>query len=148
MTSRMSDLAERVRQHWLSQQLAASPPDASSGGVPVEYAEFLSLAGSPDGEDAEGFRFWALSEVRPTSEVLRSAGYDADSEPSPSLVFADYLQESWWYCLWVAGPHRGMVSLVLGQGVDPQPPMGTFADFPEAYLTADGRLFPTASEAR
>ena len=34
----------------------------------------------------------------------RKPAYHADA---PSLVFADYLQESWWYGIWLSGERRG-----------------------------------------
>ena len=62
------------------------------------------------------------------------------------MIIADYLQESWWYAIWVAGPFSGHVSLVLGRDGDgnPEPPLGTFVDFLLAYLNDDASLYPPA----
>lgn len=150
-------VAEKVRQHWLSQGLRVSPvkPDDLAElrrlrpeGMPEEYEAFLRIAGLPDAEDGEGFRFWLPSELRATSDVLGEAGYGSDAAEL-SVIVADYLQESWWYGLWVTGPFRGQVSLVLGDegGRDPQPPLGTFVDFLLAYLKDDARLYPPESKS-
>jgi hypothetical protein len=148
-------VAKEVRQHWLSQGLRVSSVEPEElaelrrlrpEGIPEEYEAFLRIAGLPDDEDGAGFRFWLPKEVRATSDVLSEAGHGSDAT-EPSVIIADYLQESWWYGLWLAGPFTGRVSLVLGHedGRDPQPPLGTFVDFLLAYLNDDVRLYPPAS---
>ncbi len=148
----LAAVAERVRRHWLSQGLRVLPitpyelerlRSSRSARIPEEYEDFLRVAGLPDDEDREGFRFWSPIEVRATNDVLHNAGY-ASTAAEPSVIIADYLQESWWFALWVDGPFRGHVSLVLGSGDgrDPQPPLGTFVDFLLAYLGDDERLYP------
>jgi hypothetical protein len=148
-------VAEKVRQHWLSQGLRVSPvkPEelealrrSRPDRIPEDYEAFLRIAGLPEDEDGEGFRFWLPNEVRATHDVLGEARYASDAV-EPSVIIADYLQESWWYALWLAGPFRGHVSLVLGHadGRDPQPPLGTFVDFLLAYLNDEARLYPPAS---
>ena len=145
-------IAEQVREHWLAQGLRVSSIETEAlaevkrsrpEGIPEEYETFLRIAGLPHDEDRNGFRFWLLREVRATADVLGDAGYASDTA-APSVIIADYLQESWWYALWMAGPFMGHVSLVLGHesGKDPQPPLGTFMDFLLAYLSDDGRLYP------
>jgi hypothetical protein len=147
-------VAKEVRQRWLSQGLRPSsvkPEELvalsrlAPEGVPKEYEAFLRIAGLPDDEDAAGFRFWRPTEVRVTSDVLHAAGYAIDAIER-SVIIADYLQESWWYGLWLSGRFAGQVSLVLGQadGKDPQPPLGSFAEFLLAYLGDDVRLYPPA----
>lgn len=153
----VKSLAEQVRQHWLSQGLRTSPltPEdltklrqSHPDGIPEAYETFLRFAGLPSDEDSEGFRFWSPREVRATRDVLGEAGYKIEAEEAAaSVIIADYLQESWWYALWLAGPYRGCVSLVLGRanGQDPQPPLGTFLEFLLAYLHDDGRMYPSES---
>ena len=148
-------VAQRVREHWLSQGLGLCTvePDelAAAGlshpeGIPADYAKFLRIAGLPDREDKEGFRFWLPKELDLTRDVLRRAGYES-AALTPSLIFADYLQESWWYALWLGGPFAGQVSLVLGDARDPQPAVGTLADFLVAYLNDDALIYPPARDA-
>ncbi len=142
----------QVRQHWLDQGLRVLPVAMDEaveawrslpGMPPEEYEVFLRTAGLPADEDAQGFRFWLPRELRSTADVLRSAGYESDATEA-SVIFADYLQESWWYALWMSGPWRGGVSLVLGtrSGKDPQLPLGSLEEFLEAYLKDDERLYP------
>lgn len=145
-------ISKRVREHWLAQGLRVSSVEAEAlaelkrsrpEGIPEAYETFLRTAGLPHDEDGNGFRFWRLREVRATTDVLRDAGYASDAV-EPSVIIADYFQESWWYGLWVAGPFTGHVSIVLGheRGKDPQAPLGTFVDFLRAYLIDDARLYP------
>src|SRR5678816_3920992 len=98
-------MAERVRQHWRAQGLRVSPVNPEQlaelrrlrpKGIPEEYEAFLRIAGLPDDEDREGFRFWLPEEVRATRDVLGEAEYGSDAT-EPSVIIADYLQESWWY---------------------------------------------------
>ena len=154
----MTDIAEvarSVRRRWLSQGLRVVPIEfedlqalrrSSPSGLPEAYEAFLRIAGLPQDEDSEGFRFWPPRQVRMTSDVLAEAGY-ACAQGDRSAVIADYLQESWWYCMWLEGPLRGHVSVVLGdaRGRDPQPPLGTLADFLLAYLNDGAGLYPPAS---
>lgn len=150
-------LAEKVRRHWIHQGLEVRPvsegelremADVSSEGTPDAYDAFLRSVGLPTDQDGAGFRFWSPREVRPTHEVLLDAGCPPTA-PSPSVIVADYLQECWWYALWLAGPFRGQVSLVRGRDDGPLPPLGSFGDFLEAYLDDDARLYPrTASSGQ
>jgi hypothetical protein len=114
-----------------------------SEGIPEEYEAFLRIAGLPDDEDGAGFRFWLPHEVRATSDVLREAVGSA-CHAEHSVIIADYLHESWWYALWLTGPLRGQVSLVLGaaDGKDPRPPLGALVDFLLAYMNDDEHLYP------
>jgi len=147
----VATLAIRVREHWLSHGLGVSPVPSAEltelkrrrpEGIPEAYEEFLLIAGLPAGDDEQGFRFWLPREVAATRDVLEASGYRSNATES-SLIIADYLQESWWYALWLAGPFRGSVSLVLGveNGTDPQPPLGTFNEFLFAYLNDDAILY-------
>jgi hypothetical protein len=144
-------LANEVRQHWLSQGLLVSPVEldelsalqrSQPEGIPEEYLAFFRIAGLPANDDQDGFRFWLPKEVRVTRDVLGEAGYGTDGKDA-SVIIADYLQESFWYALWLTGPFAGCVSLALGSkdGKDPQPPLGTFVEFLLAYLGDDERLY-------
>lgn len=147
----VATVAARVREHWLSHGLLVSPVSSDElaalkrmgpEGIPEAYEVFLRVAGVPNGEDREGFRFWLPREIRATHDVLGEAGYDSNVSEL-SVIIVDYLQESWWYALWLTGPFTGSVSLVLGHedGNDPQAPLGTFVDFLLAYLGDDARLY-------
>ncbi|NTX07346.1 hypothetical protein [Myxococcus sp. CA040A] len=143
----ITNIATQVRQHWLERHLNVQPvamKDVADawrslpGVLPEEYEAFLRIAGLPTDDDSRGFRFWLPEELRATADVLRDAGYGCNATEA-SVIFADYLQQSWWYALWVSGPWKGYVSLVLGlySGNDPQFPLGSLEDFLLAYIKDD-----------
>jgi hypothetical protein len=150
-------VAQAIRKRWLSQGLwvrALKPHELevlrqlSPDGVPADYEAFLRVAGVLESEDRVGIRFWLPKEVRATREVLADAGL-ASNSAWPSVIIADYMEESWWYALWIGGPFRGQVSLALGDSLlgdaevkDPQAPLGTLVDFLLAYMSDDARLYP------
>ena len=109
--------------------------------LPPDYADLLRSGIALD-EDPNGFRFWSLDEIAPTEEVLRRAGYDVYY--NDTIIVADYMQESWWYCLWHRGPFSGHVSLVVGtsEGNDPQPPLGSITQFLSLYVIDSAELYP------
>jgi hypothetical protein len=164
-------VAMEVRQHWLSQGLPLFPVSATQledlhrsflEGLPEEYETFLRVAGlHQDGQ--EMVRFWKPHEIRRSSDVVREADehnarVSRNKEQPPrnphhervfrtldqSLVIADYMQESWWYALWISGPSRGLVSYVGGytDGRDPAPVLGTLVEFLQAFMKDDERLGP------
>lgn len=101
---------------------------------------FLHIAGVPSDDDKDGFLFWGPSLIRPVEDVMRDAQYDWKCAHR-SVIIADYLQECWWYALWLDGPWAGRVSLVLGCADEPAPVFGSLADFLRAYLDGDDRLY-------
>ncbi|NTX40330.1 hypothetical protein HUA78_38470 [Myxococcus sp. CA033] len=143
----ITNIATQVRQHWLERHLNVQPVAMKEvvdawrslpGVLPEEYEAFLRIAGLPTDEDAQGFRFWLPGELRATADVLRDAGYCCNATEA-SVIFVDYFQESWWYALWVSGPWKGYVSLVLGtkSGNDPRFPLGSLEEFLLAYIKDD-----------
>lgn len=147
------DLGARVRERWKSLGVTTSVCDgdclqySAHLSFPLhpilrEYAAFSAVVGCQYNDDAMGFRFWPPAEVRMTRDVLVDAGYQCLSADA-SVVFADFMQESYWYSLWLAGPNAGMVSFTLGSidGDDPQPPFATFHAFLELYLRDDWNMF-------
>ncbi|NTX66804.1 hypothetical protein HUA74_39760 [Myxococcus sp. CA051A] len=143
----ITNIATQVRQHWLERHLNVQPVAMKElvdawrslpGVLPEEYEAFLRIAGLPTDEDAQGFRFWLPGELRATADVLRDAGYGCNATEA-SVIFVDYFQQSWWYALWVSGPWKGYVSLVLGtkSGNDPRFPLGSLEEFLLAYIKDD-----------
>jgi hypothetical protein len=144
--------AQEVRQHWLAQRLrieAVSAEDLNKlrllclDGRWAEYETFLRVAGLAVDDDRQGIRFWSPHEVRRYGDVL-STDDASRANAQVAVIIADYLQEAWWYCLWLTGPVAGQVSLVLGDktGNDPRPPIGSLAEFLRAYTNEAPSLYP------
>jgi hypothetical protein len=63
------------------------------------------------------------------------------------LVFADYMQESWWYSIELEGPESGQVRKTGAGENEPRALLiGNIADFLEAYLRDDECLYPLPSQ--
>ena len=92
--------------------------------------------------DHEGFLFWSPNDCRFADDYGVTANF-AFSISEACVIFADYMQESWWYGLWVKGPWVGMVSPIWGSLEDSVvEPIGTFSEFIKKYLVSDTSLFP------
>lgn len=145
--ARIDELSKRVRERWVAEGLVLSPVNATDllrqhPLLPHDYVTFLTVAGLAIGGDSRGFRFWLPTELEDAATVLARSGYQC-ANGAAAIIFADYLQESWWYCLWTEGANTGSVSLCLGTatGNDPQPPIGDLAEFLLDYLGDSERLY-------
>lgn len=150
----MKDLALRVRGHWIAEgldvvRIGSSAIASLRQRFPSEgiegYLQFLSFAGLPKTEDVNQFRFWMPKEIAESAELLKRTGalsaVDADAERG--MVFADHMQESWWYRIVLDGSEVGMVRRAGCLAKDRQaPPIGTIWDFLAAYLRDDEVLYP------
>jgi hypothetical protein len=143
-------LFHQVMKRWASAGVLG-PPNAEDAIAAAErrvgrlhgsYKQFLRCAGVQLDDDQSSVLFWRPGDLRPAEDVLRDCGREVSFE-NPAVVIADYMQESWWYVLWLAGVHTGCVSLVLGGDPhDLQPPMGSFVDFLSAYLEDAPEMYP------
>jgi len=142
-----------VRAHWLSHKIQISEAsiqdlDAFSRwsleSPAIAYADLFRVAGIPSDCDREGFRFWRPDEIRLTGEVLQNDAGCTGNLDTNSVIVADYLQECWWYCLWISGQYAGSVSIVLGdEKLDMiRAPRWTLEGFLRAYLDDDPTLYP------
>jgi hypothetical protein len=114
--------------------------------LPQWFFDFHSLVGVMADGDREGFYFWKPRDcVFPEDYLTRRCGERCSfSIPNSCVVFADYLQESWWYGLWTSGPWTDLVSPIWGaDGDNVSTPIGTFAEFIELYLSDSPTLYPT-----
>lgn len=151
MATQLAALAEEMRRHWSGAGLSLAAIDEDEilaterrlgTALPTEYRSFLKLAGIPSDQDTLGFHFWQPNAFQLTTEVVPSSEQDL-GQGRTSVVFADYLDESWWYVIWTAGDHSGMISRALGteHGPDPEDPLGTLETFCRAYLSDDKVLY-------
>jgi hypothetical protein len=147
------DAHSRLAHYWHQQGLDVRPVGAADLArveqrlgveLPESFTSALAQAGVPSADDKEMFLWWPPQQWQLTADVLAAAGY-AHRAGHASVVFMDYMQESWWYSLWVDGPHLGYVSLALGtsDGCDPQPPIAAFDEFVSLYVADDESLYPT-----
>jgi hypothetical protein len=135
---------------WISQGLDPKPVDLGAAPghlrnqLPVEYTQFVTAVGVPSFEDSQGFLFWQPGDLCTAADLLKAQEKTRDERVALGslLVFADYLQECWWYGVWMSGESQGFVSLVTGTN-DPRAPIGTFADFLSAYLVDGEVLYST-----
>jgi hypothetical protein len=149
----IADLALHVKAHWVSLGLTVRKISKReivelSRSLPVplpgDYVTFLEVAGVHDDDDRAAIRFWPPHLVRPTTKVVEEAGYILREE-SPSVIFADYMQESWWYGMWVGGELHGRVSIVLCDDKECKrpSPIGDFSEFLMLYLSDAAILYRT-----
>jgi hypothetical protein len=151
--ARINEAASRVRDYWVASGLDVRPVATSdivrlsrrfAGDGIADYLQFLSIAGLPTDEDANAFRFWTPRELAQASEVLMGAGYSsAEAHTEPGLVFADHMQESWWYKICLEGADVGQIRRAgSGQRDRQSRSIGSMTDFLEAYLRDDDCLYP------
>ncbi|QSQ12985.1 hypothetical protein [Myxococcus landrumensis] len=114
----LTDVAQQVRDYWLAAGLDVRP---------VAMSEVMDACRALPGALPKA--------LRATADVLRDAGAGCNATEA-SVIIVDSFQESWWYTLWVSGPWKGFVSLVLGTktGNAPQFPLGTLEEFLLAYI--------------
>ena len=99
---------------------------------PLGLYRALLMGGIALDEDERGYRWMAIDEL-----VVHSV---ADEH---WLVFCDYFQESFWYCVRLTGDWAGCVSLLPNNepGMRPDPPIGTFAELVPLFIEESPRLF-------
>lgn len=153
-------ISRRVHQHWIGQGLAVQPVEMSKIAhsvrnlMPSDFLAFLNIAGLPLDEDTNGFRFWQPEELQIvttsalhqhddvhfqlSSHFMHSSCYDA---LIGSVVFADYLQESWWYSISRDDCDASVVRLV-----DYAQTVGDLEEFLAIYLRDGDRLYPVGAQ--
>ncbi len=146
----MDAVIAEVRDYWAKRGLVPGALDLTSlhasvvGRLPADYERFLLSAGVPVDDQFQEVRFWEPGELRLARDLL------AEPQVAPGdwlhvdggriLIFADYFQESWWYGLWLDADQSGLVSRV-GGGNDPEPPLGSFSEFLDAYMSDGPALY-------
>ena len=147
--SNVAEYALEIRRRWIKAGLLGDEIlnadidrlEKRIGKLPSSYKSFLSTAGVQTDSDAEGYLFWPPVDVRSLREVSEALGYYASGKEA-AVVIADYLQESWWYCLWIAGPNVGTVFLAGLKESGATSAVGDMATFLEAYLCYSPSMYP------
>lgn len=127
----IASLARQARQNWLQQGLRVNEPDLTSLATAIrdrlasDFVTFLKVAGLPDESDALLIEWWEPSRWEVVNDSL--------------LAFADYLLDSHLYALWLTGTEAGKIAVLVN--TNPQPPIGTTAEFLAAYLADDLVLY-------
>jgi hypothetical protein len=84
------------------------------------------------GTDHNGFAFWRLRDIR------------ADAQHGNVFVFADYMEESWWYGIALGGAANGNGRIFLLGDVSHKPLFiaKDLREFATLYVRNDPRLYP------
>ena len=105
---------------------------------PDLWAYFLNLNGMPQigGQDCDqrGFAFWPLIRVNSVAEecAKQSVPIRAVDKPNEYFVFADYMQWSWAYAIYL-GPSGPNQVIHVGT-VQPKVVAGSFTEFVGLYV--------------
>ncbi len=147
--AKIIELAKKVSEYWLSHGVDTQGVTSEEiektekrvGSLPESYKDFIFRSGIPKTEDSNGIYFWSLGDLVRADHLLSKAGYEI-SLKDELVVIADYMQESWWYGLWLTGEDYGRVSLILGGDInDPQEPIGDFQHFLQCYLNDSAEIY-------
>lgn len=157
----MSMAAEKLLSHWKNQGLALANGNSeealtefeskNSVLLPSDMRHYFAAAnGMPNNSgsdvDSNGFRFWALDQIRPLPSAGAEAGVPipAVEDPSRYFVFADYFDWSWAYAIDLGGGH---VQRVIHVGtVEPKIVAQSFAEFVDLYVEDARELYVLAAE--
>jgi hypothetical protein len=155
----MQMVGEKLVTHWRADGLFIRP-GASEAHIrafekkyqvvmpPDLRAYFLCVDGMTmvlsDGEDKEGFCFWPLSRVKSaTEELVRLEGLPPynDQAMRDYFVFADYLQWSWAYAIYLLSGASPQNPVVLIGKEHPIKIADSFTSFVDLYLIDSPKLY-------
>lgn len=158
----MSTPHSKLISHWKSQKLKIAPGNSedkvrefeSRNGVflPTDLREyFLSVDGMAQigGHDCDqkGFSFWPLARVRSVpKECAEQELADPEIEnPDQYFVFADYLQWSWAYAIYLSERLSEANQIIHVGTLRPKVIAGSFTQFVDLYLRDAEELYPESS---
>ena len=154
----MRTIARKLISHWEASSISISIGVAEGQirefehryhvVMPLDIREyFLQVDGMQmtlnDCKDKEGFSFWPLRRVKTVKEELnRSAGKYTEAKGAESFfVFADYLDWSWAYAIYLSDDLSTRNKVVLiGKGL-PIEIADSFTDFVNLYLSDSPKLY-------
>jgi hypothetical protein len=157
----MANLTSKLISHWQSQNLKIAPgnPEArlqeferhNSVILPPDLRDyFLSVDGMVQvgGHDCDptGFAFWPLARVKGVAEECaeHSLAIPEVADPDRYFVFADYLQWSWAYAIYLSDrPSRPNPVIHVGT-IRPKTVAASFAEFVDLYLRDARELYVDA----
>ncbi len=145
----INETLKRIKERWKQsavlgrqdQSIAIAKLEQRVGQLPPPYKEFLTVAGEQTDDDTEGFLFWKAEDVIMAKEFFSQNSIGFNSVFEGAIIIADYLQESWYYVLWVGGNRIGHVGLVSGVGDAERKTIGDFSEFLECYLLDSSALY-------
>lgn len=150
-----SNIAQRLANHWgqsLSSRRGAS--SAAVSGFEARHAVklpgdmrdyLLQLDGTgaswPNDQDAKGFSFWQLTQIRPVNDELASKGLSALPGLERYFAFADFLTWMWAYAIELDS-QASLVNRVVLVGKDhPIRVADSFTEFVDLYLQNSSRIY-------
>ena len=146
MADDLDKLIPSIQRHWLDQGLtivnvSSAEIEAAErrlgSPIPMPHRLLLTKAGIAETQDNLGYRFWHPSEFKPAKIF---GGGDAEGQYA-RYVFADYLDESWWFAISQARTTPGVVFRELGDEMFTSEALGDLSTFVAAYVADDLRLY-------
>lgn len=156
----MRDAFSKLREHWAtgravaaggaSEQEIQAFQDTYGVQMPEDLRRYFREVNGmrPDwryDQDDNGFTFWTLSRIQPLSVVTPRGSVDwADSRLNSTevqyFVFADYLGESWWYAIGLAGRAYTPVIIISHPN---ELVVQSFSEFLDLYFVDSPKLYPS-----
>lgn len=159
------ELYVRLLDYWRKSDIPIAPPVQPHAIdrfeafneilLPPEVREYFSVVDGMIGnwrhdQDPQGFTFYQLGSLKevPVDQSLAAAHFDVRECASVRcLAFAHYMDESWWYAVYLSRScsKQSPVALVT----ELLPPVhrmvaSTFGDFIAMYLANDANLYPSS----
>ena len=114
--------------------------------LPWDFKHYFLTVDGLSNDDRDGFLFWPLAFVKSVPAVCRE-----ERVPLPTVdqlnqyfVFADYLQWSWAYAIYLADRTVALNPVIMVGTYEPTVVAQSFSAFVELYLTGSDDLYVKA----
>ena len=152
-----SEIARRLAAHWgqpfpssrrASEAAIAEFESRHGVRMPSDLREcLLELDGTgdrwPGDQDARGFSFWQLTEIRPVNGDVRVQDRLPTQDFDGYFVFADFLTGLWTYAIKLSDAGASDTVIAEVGGALPIRVAGSFGEFVDLYLANSALLYPS-----